>query len=268
MTLYMIGLGLYDEKDITIKGLEAIKASDMVYLENYTSVLSVESSKLENYYGKSIILADRDMVERNADEILNNAKDKNVCFLVVGDVFSATTHTDMMLRAKEREIEVKIINNTSILNAIGVTGLELYKFGKTTSVPFEETGFRPKTPYEVIGSNQENGLHTLCLLDIKVKEASKEDIRTGKDNYLPSRFMTVNQAIKYLISLEIEEKKGIFTENTKVVGLARVGAPDCKIVYGTAKQLLDIDFGAPLHSLIVPGKLHFIEEEALKLWKS
>jgi len=105
--LYMIGLGLNDEKDITIKGLEAIKNCEYIYLEDYTSKLNVPVSKLEEFYKKNIILASREIVEKKAEEILEKATLKNVAFLVVGDVFGATTHTDIFLRAKEKNIEIK-----------------------------------------------------------------------------------------------------------------------------------------------------------------
>jgi diphthine synthase len=44
--LYLIGLGLGDEKDITIKGLEAVKNADLVFLESYTSVLGISRESL------------------------------------------------------------------------------------------------------------------------------------------------------------------------------------------------------------------------------
>jgi len=47
MVFYIIGLGLGDERDITIKGLDAIKSSFKVFLEAYTSILGVDKSKLE-----------------------------------------------------------------------------------------------------------------------------------------------------------------------------------------------------------------------------
>ena len=266
MTLYMIGLGLYDEKDITVKGLEAVKKCSVIYLENYTSILSVPVEKLEEFYSKKIILADREMIEKRSDDILNHEGD--IAFLVVGDVFGATTHTDLMLRAKEKGMKVEIIHNTSIMSAIGVTGLELYKFGRTTSIPFEDQGFRPKTPYIVIKQNQTNGLHTLCLLDIKVKEPSMDNIRLGKNEYLPPRYMTINQSVKYLLDLENEIGEKVISEDTIMVGCARLGAPDQMIVCAKAKDLMNIEFGSPLHSLIIPGNLHFIEEEALKLYEN
>ena len=116
MTLYIIGIGLNDEKDITLKGLEAVKKCDFVYLESYTSKLQCSVSDLEKLYGKKIILADRELVEKNSDEILQ--KDKDVAFLVIGDPMCATTHVDLMIRAKEKNIEVKVIHNASIVSAI------------------------------------------------------------------------------------------------------------------------------------------------------
>lgn len=43
---YVVGLGLGDAKDVTVKGLEIIKKCDRVYLEAYTSVLTVGKEKL------------------------------------------------------------------------------------------------------------------------------------------------------------------------------------------------------------------------------
>ena len=100
--LFVIGLGLSDEKDVTVKGYEAIQSCSRVYLESYTSILMVEKSKLESFYKKEIIIADRDMVEMEADEMLLNAEIENVAFLVVGDPYGATTHSDLVLRAREK----------------------------------------------------------------------------------------------------------------------------------------------------------------------
>ena len=250
MALNIIGIGLNDEKDITIKGLEIVKRSHKIFLEYYTSILQVDVKKLEDFYEKKIILANRELVENNSDEILNDAKNKDIAFLVIGDVFSATTHTDLKLRAIEKGIKVNIINNASVLTAIGITGLELYKFGKTTSIPFPQKGFEPETPYNVIKEN--NNLHTLVLLDLKPEEEA---------------FMSVNDAITYLLMVEDKRNENVFTKDTFCLGIARLGNDDCLIKYGKAKDLMKIDFGKPLHCLIIPGKLHFIEEEALEIYK-
>jgi diphthine synthase len=250
MTLYMIGIGLWDENDITLKGLEAVKKCDKVFLECYTSKLGVPVERLENLYGKKIILADRALVEKRAEEITKPAEHSSVAFLVIGDVFGATTHTDLFLRAKEQNIEIIFINNASVLNAIGIVGLELYKFGKTTSIPFQNGDV--ETPYNVLKDNQKAGFHTLLLLDIHADE---------------EKYMTINEAIEYLLKVEEKRKEGVFKKETLCVGAARLGSQQPTIVAGTAQELLKTDFGGPLHSLLVPGKLHFMEEDALKQWK-
>src|SRR3989338_5795748 len=85
MTLYFIGIGLNDAKDISIKGLEIVKNCEKVYLENYTSVLNCKISELEKLYGKKIVLADRDMVEKNAENtILNDKRRKTLPFWLSG----------------------------------------------------------------------------------------------------------------------------------------------------------------------------------------
>ena len=268
MTLYMIGLGLGDEKDITVKGLEAVKKCNHVFLEHYTSVLSSSVEDLSKFYGKEIILASRDMVEKDADRILEDAKEKDVAFLVVGDVFGATTHTDIFLRAKEKNIPVEVIHNASIINVVGATGLELYKFGKTTSIVFDDDNWLPDTPYKVISMNRSNGLHTLCLLDIKTAETSKEDMLKGKDNPKDARFMTVKKACEILLKLEEKNNEKVIDENLMVIGVARMGQKTQKIVYSSIKKFIEmIDMGEPLHSLIIPGNLHFVEEEFLSQFK-
>jgi diphthine synthase len=254
MTLYFIGLGLSDEKDISVKGLEAVKSCDIIFLENYTSRLNVPLTNLEKLFSRKIIPADRELVETGAEKtLLNDAKTKKVAFLVAGDVFSATTHLDLWMRAKELGIETKIIHSAGIFSGISETGLQLYKFGKTTSIPFPTENWKPESPYDILKENQSRNSHTLILLDL-----------SPKDN----RFMTANDAIKYLLDIETKRKEKIFTEDTFCVGCARLGSETQKIVSGKAKNLVKADFGAPLHCLIVPSKLHFQEENALKFWKT
>jgi diphthine methyl ester synthase len=251
MTLYLIGTGLNDEKDITVKGLEAVKKCDKVYIENYTSIIDCDISKLEEFYGKKITVADRKLVEQT-DEILNSAKESDTALLVIGDPWGATTHIDIMLKCKEKGVDFKVINNASIMTAIGITGLQIYKFGKTTSVPYPDKNFRPETSYEVINQNRILGLHTLLLLDIR------QDL---------NKFMTVKEAIDVLLEIESRKHQKAFTEETFCVGCARIGGDNFVIKTGTAKELKELDFGKQPHCLIVPGELHFVEEDALKQWK-
>ena len=252
MTLYLIGIGLSDESDITVKGLEIIKKCDSVYLENYTSLLQCSVKDLEKFYNKEIITANREMTEQGDEKIIAEAKAKDVAFLIVGDVFSATTHVQLFKLAKEKEVEVKVINNASVLNAIGITGLELYKFGKITSIPFIEDHPDLETPYNVYQENLSLGLHTLFLLDLK----------PGED-----KFMTVNSALEILEKIELKKNEKLINNDLLVIGCARLGSDKFIVKAGKLAEIKKFDFGGPLHSLIIPGNMHFVEEEMLALWK-
>jgi len=247
MTLYLIGIGLSDEKDISVKGLEMVKKCDKVYLENYTSVLSCD---LEKFYGKKIVLADREMVEKGGEKIVKEALKKEVAFLVIGDVFGATTHIELFRLAKKKGILVKVVNGASILGAVGITGLQLYKFGKVTSMPFYEEFVELETPYNVLKENLKMGLHTLFLLDLD----------PGVE-----RFMTVNDALEILEKIEKRKKMKVINKEMLVVGCARLGGDDFLVKKGTLEELKGFDFGKPPHCLIIPGKLHFMEEEVLEM---
>jgi len=268
MVLYLIGLGLGDERDITMKGLDCVKSCEKLYLEHYTSVLGVDKNKLEFFYGVSITLADRNMVELEADNIYLQAKDKNIGFLVVGDPLCATTHTDLILRARALDIPVEVIHNTSVMGAVASCGLQLYKFGYTVSIPLFEGNWTPDSFYDRIKYNSNGGMHSLCLLDIKVKEADYDSLVSfGKVVYLPPRFMTVNKAIKQMLLIENSRQEGLLTIDTLAVGVARLGQKSQKIVFGKLNELLLVDFGEPLHSLVICGEIHPLESEILEYYR-
>lgn len=268
MTLYLIGLGLNDEKDITLKGLEIVRRAKRVWLESYTAILHCKKEGLEKAYGRGIELADRETVEKNAGLILEPAVENDVAFLVAGDPMSATTHIDLMLRAKNQGVRVEIVHNASVLTAVGVVGLDLYKYGRTTTIVFPSEGLVVESFYDVVKENKARGLHTLCLVDIKTNEPTRAELmKESPRKYEKPRFMTVNEAIESLLAVESRRKEGVFTPETLCVGCARLGSPDTTIKAGKASEMLSFNFGAPLHCLVVPGKLHFVEEEALTLWK-
>jgi len=282
---YLIGLGLCDESDITLRGLNAIRGASRVYLEAYTSILMVPKERLEKFYQKTLILADRETVESNADEILRGADKEDVALLVVGDPFGATTHTDIILRARHLNIPTQIIHNASILTAIGSSGLQLYKFGQTVSLVFFTPSWRPSSFYHRISENAKLGLHTLVLLDIKIKEQSEENLARGRKIYEPPRYMSIPTALEQMKEVEEEVGEGILDpKKTLVIALSRMGAHPPRssstsddhasydgerIVSGTLDDLLSVPpedhqrvFGSPLHSVIVVGKrLHVLEAE-------
>eukprot|EP00758_Cryptobia_borreli_P006254 Tbor_TRINITY_DN5102_c1_g4::TRINITY_DN5102_c1_g4_i1::g.26334::m.26334/K00586/DPH5; diphthine methyl ester synthase len=261
----IIGIGLGDEKDITVKGLEAVKAADIVFLEAYTSYLiNSNSDLLSEYYGKPITVADREMVESGV--ILNDAKEKTVALLVVGDVFGATTHSDLIVRCDEAKIPVRVIHNASIISAVGCCGLQLYRFGQVLSLCFWTETWRPDSWYERLLSNKKAGVHTLLLLDIKVKEVSDENLARGRKIFEPPRYMSITQALDQLAEVEKNRKGGAINDDTIYVGMSRIGSKTQHIAAGTRKDLEAIDFGEPLHSLIVAGDIHLCESEHLNLY--
>ncbi|MFH1404039.1 MAG: diphthine synthase [Candidatus Altiarchaeota archaeon] len=245
--LYLVGLGLHDEGDLSLKGLDALRKCGKVYLESYTSKFKGSLERLSELAGKEIMVLGRSGVEEDA-VFIEEALEGDVCLLVCGDPMAATTHADLVLRARRKGVEVRVIHSSSIFSAIGECGLQLYKFGRTTTLAYPDGDYFPMSPYDVIRGNMESGLHTLVLLDVR----SDED-----------RFMSVNEAVGLLLRMEGEKKEGVVTEDSMCLGVARLGG-DAVIRYGKAGDLLNVDFRGPPHVLIIPGRLHFMEEEALK----
>jgi len=247
--LTFIGLGLYDEKDISLKGLEEIKKCDKVYAEFYTAKLTgTDIKKIGKKIGKAIEVLSREETEKG-DKILESAMEKNVVFLTCGDPMTATTHIDLRLRAKDKGIETNVIHGSSIATAVpGLLGLQNYKFGRTTTLAFPEKEYFPTSPYQIIKGNKLMGLHTLVLLDI---QAEKE------------RYMTANEGIALLLEMEKKLGENVFTEDSMVCIVARAGSSNPTVVANKIDVLKDRDFGPPLHTLVVPGNLHFMEVEAL-----
>ena len=146
--LYFVGLGLFDEKDISIKGLERIRDSDEIFLESYTSRLTgTNIQKMELLYGKKLTILGRHDVENEPEKILEAAKKGDAVFLTGGDPMVSTTHSDLRIRAMREGIETAIIHASSIQSAVcGLSGLQNYRFGKSCSVPYPEKGWFPTTP--------------------------------------------------------------------------------------------------------------------------
>ncbi|XP_019870422.2 diphthine methyl ester synthase [Aethina tumida] len=269
---YIIGLGLGDYKDITVKGLEIVKKCERIYLEAYTSILTCGADALEEFYGKKIITADRNLVETEVDEILAGSENTDIALLVVGDPFGATTHTDIILRAIQKGIKYQVVHNASIMNAVGCCGLQLYSFGETVSIPYWMDGWEPDSFYDKIVANYEHKLHTLCLLDIKVKEPTLESLTKKKIEYMPPRFMSVSEAAQQLITI-IERKREngdnpIVTEDSLCIGLARVGSDSQQLVTCSLKAMANVDLGGPLHSMIIAGPvLHPLETDYIEQFK-
>jgi diphthine methyl ester synthase len=179
----------------------------------------------------------------------------------------ATTHTDLVLRARELGIPVRTVPNASILSGIGAAGLQLYNYGQTVSMVFFTESWRPSSFYDRVKENRGIGLHTLMLLDIKVKEQSLENMARGRRIFEPPRYMTVGQCAQQMLEVEEERKESVYGPESLAIGAARVGGKTEKFVAGTLKELCDQDevLGAPLHSLILLGRrTHELEHEFVR----
>ncbi|MFH1132862.1 MAG: diphthine synthase [Nanoarchaeota archaeon] len=242
--LYLIGLGV--DFSLTERGRKAVEKS-AVLVEAYTNWLPGDAV-MERLIGKRFEKADRECIEGKGDELIAKAAKGDLAILIAGDPLSATTHVDLILRARKAGVKVDIIPNSSVFTAVARTGLQLYKFGKTASIPFAKQGFEPETPFSLFLDNQKTGAHTLFLLDM--------DPSKGK-------YLTVKEAIDFLLLIAKKRKDKRLTEKTLAVGCARLGLEDEEIVYGSAERVAKHPFKAPPYCLIIPTKLHFTEEKML-----
>jgi len=252
--LTFIGLGLHDERGLSLRGLEEARVSDKVFAEFYTSLMpGLSMKRLEKLVGKSVQVLSRIDIEENAEEkLLKPAERSNVALLVPGDSMTATTHVDLRLRAAKRGIKTLVIHGVSAVSAVvSSTGLQSYKFGKTVTIPLPELGPPVETPYDVIGENSNRGLHTLVLLDVKAEL---------------EKYLLIREALEQLLAIERKRNEHVTHEGRLVVGAARIGADDMVIRGGRIKDLINYSFGGPPHSLIFPGRLHFMEAETLQVF--
>ncbi len=129
---------------------------------------------------------------------------------------------------------------------------------------FTET-WKPASFYDRIRENASMGLHTLLLLDIKVREQSLENMARGRKVYEPPRYMTVSQCALQMLETEEEQQEKVYSEDSLAIGCARVGADDQRFACGTLRELCDTDVGPPLHSLVLLGKrAHELEKAYIK----
>ncbi len=239
-----IGLGLNDEKGITLQGLEDARQSDHVFAEFYTSIMpNLNLTTLEETIGKGVEVLDRTQLEdEGGRRIISAAEQGKVAFLVPGDPMIATTHVSLRLALAKRGIESRIIHGSSIVSAVcGSTGLQSYKFGKSTTLP-KRGPVLPST-FETLRENRARGLHTLLLLEILEGEKSQ---------------LTIRAAVEKLVEADRNVADWL------AVGAARIGSRDEITRAAKARTLAEFEFGPVPHLVVFPGRLHFMEAEALK----
>ena len=247
--LWFVGLGISGTKSIPIEVEKIIQKADFVYLEAFTSPISqIREDKIKNTVNGGFKIAKRWLVE-DGQEILKTAKSSTVVLLSYGDPYIATTHIELRTRAKLEKIETKTIHSASaITSMIGEAGLQFYKIGRIMTIMNEKKS--TMTPYNTIFKNLTDGLHSVILLEYNQDK-----------NY----FLDPKNAISNLLDIEREQKRDVLTDDTFAIVASRIGFETQKIISGKLGNLLKIDFGEPPHSIIVTGKLHFTESDAINV---
>ena len=247
--LWFIGLGISGVDSIPYKAVQVLKEADIVYFEQFTSpIYRYQLSKIKKMISGQFIDARRWMVEDGV-EILKMAKRKKVVLLSYGDPYIATTHIELRTRAITEKIKTDSIHaSSSLTSMIGECGLQFYKVGRIATIMNEMKSLT--TPYYVVYKNIIEGNHTVLLLEY---------------NQDKNFFMDPTQALAGLIETEEGQKRNVINKSTYVIVASRIGFRDQSIVSGRIENLLKLDFGKPPHAIIITGKLHFTESDALKI---
>ena len=248
--LWFVGLGISGFKSIPIEALDVLSKADMVYLEQFTSPIGKSDlDKIKDATKGEFKLAKRWLVE-DGSEILKNAKKKKVVLLAYGDPYIATTHIELRERAiKEKIKTISIHASSSLTSMIGECGLHFYKVGRIATIMSEMKSLT--TPYYVIYKNIIEGNHTVLLLEYN----------QDKDFFLDPK-----DALKGLLETEKGQIRNVINKDTYGIVASRIGFKDQSIVSGKISSLKRKDFGKPPHTVIIPGRLHFTESDALKVF--
>lgn len=243
--LYIIGTGLNDIKDLTLRALDALKASTHIFIDTYTSISNLNIKSLEQLIPNTPIHeCCREYIE-SLNELYSLASNHTVSLLIIGTPFFATTHTQIVCDCIENNIEYQVIHNAGICNVMGCVGLYSYSFGRTVSIPRSTLNTRFTSFFDNIKVNYESKMHTLCLLDIKTC-----------DEY----YMTPGEAVGQI--LECGE---YFERGYKIFVISRFGCSDEVVRYVELDKVASLTYGEPLHSLILPAALEVYEKEAIDI---
>jgi diphthine synthase len=245
--LSFVGLGL-GPRGISLEGVEELKSADIIYLEYYTTPHEPRLLKeIHDATGKRPTIVDRDFVE-DGNKILADAKEKKVALAVLGDPMIATTHNELRARAIRRGLETRVTHAATIASAAAsASGLHSYKFSRTVTVTKEAVG-KLTQAYQILHQNLLEGAHTLLLLEYDVENGSG---------------VTPADAIAGLLLAEANFKRGVVNENTFAIVMSRLGREDSDIAAGSLAEISSRSYGEPPHCLMIPGKLHFTEVEAV-----
>lgn len=249
--LWFVGTGINGHLGLSLAAVDVLKKCDIVYVERFTSPLGQdELAGLDAVIDKKAVPVQRWFVE-DGREMLEDAREKQVALVTYGDPLIATTHTELCTRAAKNSIKTGVIHAASgIASIMGECGLHMYKFGRTVTMMSE-----PKSAISVYYTVFDNLLvrcHTLILTEYSHNEEKG------------AFFLDPCAAVKMLLDAEHDQRHNVISEDTFVVVASRIGAEDQHVVSGKIKSLAGVGFGQGPHSIIIPGPLHFTEEDAVE----
>lgn len=250
--LWFIGLGISGLEGISANAIQVLKKADMTYFEIFTSPISkIELLKIKKLVRGKLVVSPRWLVE-DGKAILSLAKKKKVVLLAYGDPYVATTHIELRTRAEKEKIKTKTIHGASaITSLIGESGLHHYKFGRPVTIMREFPSLN--TVYYTIYENMVKGNHSLLILEYD-----------NSSNF----FLDPKEALTNLLKTEENEKRNVIDESTFTIVASRIGSKSQGIISGKLSSLIKMDFGKPPHTIIIPGRLHFTENDAIKIFSN
>jgi diphthine synthase len=244
--LYFVGLGI--EQSPSLKALKILKGCDHVFYESYTSP-SIHPGvlhELREQLGDSKVQNVNRIFVEDGKKILEVSKGSNSALVCSGDPLIATTHQELRTRAIKEGIETKIIHGSSIVSSvIGEFGLHSYCFGKSVTMTREPM---QHTAYYAIFRNLLSGLHTIILLEWDESQHF---------------FLAPKAAAESLVLAENDIKYLAIGSETLLLVASRLGTDNPSLKVTSVGKVDSEDLGDPPHVLIIPGRLHFTEKEAL-----
>ena len=245
--LFLIGLGPGDLALMTRRALDLLQNMDKRYLEGYTATLPPEQEeKLEDFVGpwKRVM---RPKIE-NPSEIIEEAKTLNVAIMVVGDPMQATTHVDLLLRARESQVPVTVVPGISATTlAISSSGLQSYRFGRQVTLPYAYGDYLPTSPLRYIQDNLLRNLHTLVLLDL-------DPTGLGVEKPIHMSPSIGGQILIEMSKRWNEENEKIEVDGWNVIVLSDLGTSQSN-VYSTTIEEMEGMHGGRIHCLILPAEM-------------
>ena len=236
--LYLIGLGL-NSRGISVEGREIVSSCNKVYLEGYTVDFPYSVEELK----KSLEVDEIEVLDRSKVEdlkLINESKDEDVALLISGAPLFATTHMTLIKDCREANVDFKVIYAASIFDAIARTGLELYKFGKISSMPKWQKSFEPTSFLDYVKENNSINAHSIILIDIGLEIKDALDQLSGASS---------------VEGVEVKE----------LVVCSEMGTENEKIFYGSVEELREkiSDIKLP-YCFVIPSEMHFMEKDALE----